>query len=293
MNRKLLALESDPHANNKWGLLNPETQIEAVTPDGQYYIEEVDLNPEQEFLWSLREQNIEKLVNLADGDEILYFNMGDIGQGNKHPTEKVSQVPYAAEQIAEWNMRPILDLPNVQKARIIYGTEAHDLIGHSETRSLEHTLKLIYPDKDIRAFFHGLADVDGFTLDYSHHGPSTGIRDWTEGNQMRYYTKSLMAEHLNRGMKPPDFVVRGHFHDYHWETVRKWIWEHPTIPKGWLTTHFVIIPSMCGLGSYARKVTRSEHEIVNGMMVMELIDGELLTIHDFVVTRDLRTREIL
>lgn len=284
-------MESDWHANNKWGLLNPDTEIEGLTPDGRAYIEEVTLNPEQEFLWELREQNLDNLVDLADGDDIIYLHTGDVAQGNKHPTTYVTDVETAAQQITYWNALPVLWIENVTTARFIYGTEAHDKMGHSETRSLLNDLRLTFPDTDIAAIWHGLAEIDGLTFDYSHHGPSTGMRNWTEGNQMRYYTKSLMADHIDMGQKPPDYILRGHFHDFHWETVRKWIWKHPTLGRGWLTSHFIIIPSMCGMGSYARKVTHSDFKILNGMLAFEIVDNKLLDIHEWVVGRDLRTRE--
>jgi hypothetical protein len=131
---------------------------------------------------------------------------------------------------------------------------------------LSRLLKLEFPDVDTEYIYHGFADVDSITADYAHHGPTTGIRLWTEGNQLRHYLKDIMLTDLLDGKMPAQFVFRGHVHRLGWETV------HIRRRGEWITSHIIVVPSMCGMGAFARQVTRNESRITNGMVVLEIIE---------------------
>lgn len=284
MRRIIVAVEADWHSNNRYGLLNPDTYL--YSDDGGMY--SPSSVPVQEFLWELRTQNLEKLRALADGDPIFFFHLGDPTQGFKHKTELVSNAPVNETRIAMSNARPVLQIPNVEVARFVIGTEAHEGVGGSSVRQLYDRLSVEFPMVDIDCIYHGFADIDGQTVDYTHHGPTTGIRKWTEGNQLRYYCKDIMIDDLLNGREPPRYLFRGHVHRKAWETVRIEL-DHDQF----VTSDIMVVPSMCDMGAFARQITRSENKITNGMTCLEIYDGELLKVHWLTVTRDLRKREIL
>ncbi len=285
MKRKIVAVEADWHSNNRYGLLNPNTFLYS-DDNGRYRTSVV---PVQEFLWELRTQNIEKLKELAGKDDIYFFHLGDPAQGFKHNTEYVSNTEINQHAIVVSNAQPILSIPNVKVARFVIGTEAHEGIGGTSTRLLYEAMQREFPKIDIEAIYHGFADIDGQTLDYTHHGPTTGIRKWTEGNQLRHYCKDIMMDDLLNGRTPPRYIFRGHVHRKGWETVHLEIDKHPF----YVTSDIMVVPSMCDMGAFARQITRSENRITNGMVVMEIVDGNMYDLHWFVVTRDLRMRELL
>ena len=283
MNRKIIAIEADWHSNNRYGLLNPETLLYS-DDDGEF---EPSVVPVQKFLWELRQQNLEFLKEIAGKDDIYFIHLGDPAQGFKHSTEYVSDTLANQQAITIANARPVFDIPNVKVGRFVIGTEAHEGVGGSHTRMLYELLQAEYPDVDIAALYHSFIDFDGTTFDCTHHGPTTGIRTWTEGNQLRAYLKDIMiTDHMNDRV-PPRYVFRGHVHRRAWETVRI------ALDRDFLISDIIVVPSMCDMGAFARQITRSENRITNGMVVMELIDGMVIDIHWLTVTRDMRKREVL
>jgi hypothetical protein len=252
--------------------------------DGEY---KPSVVPVQKFLWELREQNIEKLKELAGDDQIIFFHLGDPAQGFKHNTEYVSNTEANQHAIAVANAEPLFEIPNLTHGRFVIGTEAHEGIGGSGVRILYERLQDKFPSKDIKAIYHGYANVQGITIDYTHHGPTTGIRKWTEGNQLRHYLRDIMITDILNGKEPAQLHFRGHVHRRGWETVRV------EMEDRWVSSDIMVVPSMCDMGAFARQITRSENRITNGMVALEIVDGQLLDTHWWTVTRDLRSREQL
>ena len=162
------------------------------------------------------------------------------------------------------------------------GTGSHTFREGSATALVTQALRERYPDVDVRRVRHGLATVAGVRVDYTHHGPSAGIREWTEGNQLRYYAKSAVIGDVLRGKRPPRLIFRGHFHEWMRETVR--------VAKRY-TADIILLPSLCGMGEYGRQATGSKPRITNGMVAVEVEGGRVLTVHPLVHELDLRTEE--
>lgn len=281
---KYIYIETDHHANNTWGLLRPGTTVKALTPHGHTYDKEFPLNPEQMFLWAVREEAVKGVKKIVGDNPITYIHLGDYIQGTKHATDRVTDSPYEEQVIAQGNLSWLAQELNLERIRLVLGTEAHDGVRHESIKSLLSALSGYCPD--IEMTWHGLLEVEGMSIDFSHHGPGDGKRDWLKGNEMRYYTKSLMAEDMKRGNEPPRLILRGHRHGYHWETVRE------RINNQWYTSDYVMVPSLCGLGAYGKKVTQSEHLISNGAILVAIQD-EMFHVHEWVVERDLRKKEVI
>jgi len=295
MGRTIVYVESDDHGGNTRGLLNPKTELQedhiTIDEDGGVVIEVVTYSPKlrawQEFLWELRTQNLKKLVELADGDEIVYIHTGDITQGNKYAQDWVSTRIGDQFKIAYWNHRPIMELPNLKVARYVEGTSSHVFGDGTSEEVVTNLLKANYPDVDIAACVHGLIDIYGFVTDFSHHGPGPGSRKWLQGNIASYYLRDRMMISLLHGEKPPNLYLRAHFH-----TWVKAMWNI-SVGSEDHTSYLCILPSMCGIGAYGRQVTKSVDAVTNGALAFEVIDGDLFRVHRWTRTVDIKMREVL
>jgi len=279
LKRILIAQESDRHGGNKLGLMNPDVILEDMQKNGECRLWQPNLTESQKELWSLELENIDKLNKLAGKDVVHYIEDGDPTQGNKHPSELVSQRLADQITIAIANEKPIFSVKNLKTARFAIGTGAHNFGQGSSDILIVNQLKALYPKKDIEACYHGLIHYGEFTVDFAHHGPYTGSREWLKGNVARYYLQSMMIHAIKHGQKPPDLVVRGHYHTPVIETVR----------LNGFTSHIVVSPSMCMVDDYAHQTAKSPDDVTCGMFVYEIVNDRLLEIHQFIKTYDTRT----
>ena len=292
--RKVAVFFADTHGGHKLGLLNPETEVptarleirggEAVSVPGTEHL--IPGPMARDWLWPNYLTDIRDVIDFARGDPIIPAHNGDACQGDKYTDERVSSRRSDQIFIAEANMRPWFQIPNVEAFRFIEGTGAHDFGEGTAAHELVKLLKPQYPKVDIGETAHGLLTINGMTVDIAHHGPSTGGRNWLRGNIARYYLRSLMQDCINMGKRPPRLVVRSHYHEYIHERVE-------IDGKELYVSDIIITPSYCGLGCYARQATKSKHLLDNGMVAVEIIDGELGRLRPLRHRLDLRTREEL
>lgn len=286
MKRSLIAVFSDPHGGHKLGLCNPETIIEN---DDTGEIKEVSpvLNDAQLLLWEVYSNAIENVKLLAGKDDVMLWCLGDLTQGNHYISEQMTTRIADQLFIAEYNFLPWFEkIPQIKKVRIAKGTGSHEFGEGSSSLAVAKSLRAKFPKKDIRSVYHGLARTDqGIFIDYAHHGPYPGSRNWLKGNEARYYLRSIMIGELNAGNIPPHIVLRGHYHEYVKEYLS--IIANGTEHESWIT----IIPSMDMLSSYARQKSMSSSRVTNGVVVYELIGNRVYDIHFFGTTTDIRTVE--
>ncbi len=289
--RKLLAVFSDTHAGDKYGLLNPDAKmlIDTPTDDGGTEVKEwpVQPNPFQAWLWDKYQKNIKATMDLADGDPVMVVHNGDLTQGWKYPSEMLEDMG-AQMLLGSANMEPWFKYPNVKWFKLIWGTASHIFGNGSAPRIIHQLLKRSHPKVDITLNKHTLLEFGGVLFDIAHHGPSGGIRNWTRGNVARYYLTSLMADYVDDNKRPPDVVVRSHFHtkieEYVVKFYKKW---------GRIRSEFVLTPSYQGINEYTRQVTRSVGKVSNGHVVFEVIDGRVIDTHWFEDVRDIRELEVV
>jgi hypothetical protein len=266
--------------------MNPEVQLYDVDEAGQEVAWTPSPTAMQRYLWRLYEWCIDRVAEIAKGDPVHVFHNGDLTQGKTYADHLVStrmgdQLLIAVANMQVWFERPDL---NIASFRLTQGTGSHIFREGTSTMMTAKALRDMFPDQPIRNVRHGLATIDDVKIDYAHHGPSAGIREWTEGNQLRYYAKSLVIGDVLRGKTPPRLVARGHFHEWSRETVR--------VAKRY-TADIILLPSMCGMGEYGRQATGSKAYVTNGIVVVELIDGRIEDFHPLVKELGLRTEEDL
>jgi len=287
MKRAIIAAFGDQHGGHTLGLLNPATKLKDWDIDGKPYWWTPQLNKSQEYLWKCYEEDIENTKKLAGKDPIIAFNLGDITQGKKYISQWVSTRSSDQIFIAEANMLPWFKVKNLVAVRLVRGTDSHGFGEGTADLTVEGLLQRRFPKRNIDTVFHGLADILGIKVDYAHHGPYTGSRNWLKGNVARYYLRSAMMDEIQINNIPPHLYIRAHFHNYVEEYLRISNAQHTH--KSWLT----VLPSYCLMSDYARQATRSQFSVTNGMVAYEVIDDRIVEVHPFLHTLDIRTKEVL
>ena len=259
--RKIGAIISDLHTGHTLGLCNPDSTVSSDV-DGKLKQVPVKLNDFQIYLWERYLHFVETVKKVAGKDEVFVLCMGDLTQGKQFMRELMStrmadQITLAVDALA-----PLLTLPNMKLVRLIKGTGAHVFEEGSSEILVAEKLHSDYPKLDVQPLYHGLLNVGGCSIDYSHHGATGGSRAWLTGNECRYYLRSMMIQHLERGQEPPQLVLRGHYHRRVKETLT--YWHNDGGDDVEYESTLLLIPSFCGVDDFARKVAKSPDAVVNG-----------------------------
>jgi hypothetical protein len=297
--RRILIVTSDWHSGHRLGLMNPETVLYEQLIDGKSKdgISKLDytLGEYQNYLWhDIWLPSIDKINQIADGSPVGMTVNGDITHGNKYPDQLVTTSMANQFLIAEGCIKPWLEqVPGLNFVRFAIGTGSHIFNESTSPVIVSELLRPKYPDVNIGVVHHGLVHAGGVKIDYAHHGPSQGIREWTKGNQLRYYLKSIMSASYRNGDKPPDAVFRSHYHYPHREIVTEYQRGDQGRPYT-IESRIYLTPSMCGMNDYAQQASRSAPTIYNGFMVLEIENGQIVNDHldDFVWVLDLRTEDV-
>lgn len=287
MKRRILVVISDTHGGHTLGLMNPNVVLYEENEDGSLTEYVPRLTSVQEYLWSLYLSNIKSVVEWADGDEIVLIHNGDLTHGLRFPVQIVSSRMADQVLIAKANLEPWYLLPNLKKVRLTEGTGVHVFGEGSSELIVGMALREKFASVDTKVFSHGLGNIDGLEVDYAHHGPPPGTRAWLSGNEARYYLRSLMMRHIMDGKTPPRLVLRSHYHNYVRETV--------VIPHGDedIESTLVVTPSYSTINEHAKKSTKSEYKVTNGLVAIEVVDGQLSRVKRYTKTKDVRTKETL
>jgi len=263
---------SDEHAGFKLGCFNPESDL----IDGPW-----KLTASQEFLWALKQNAVKFIKRFAGNDPITIIHCGDPAHGLRYPTELVSTAPVDQVRIAVANWRPLLNLSNVMRVRCATSTEAHSMGESSTDHLIADVLRNEYPGINFAVTHHGLISIDGYTIDFAHHGPGPGSRVWLGGNVARYYLTNIILASMLSDTRPPDLVLRGHMHTYTDEIVT----------KGKYRSRIITLPALCMPGRHAIQVTQSIPSVTVGMMVFKIDGGRLVDERQLFQTIDLREKE--
>lgn len=287
--RKIAAFLADMHGGHKLGLLQPDMELYDSDEHGARGIWSPRLTSVQRWILEKYRQDLGNLNKLAGRDPVVAFCVGDPIHGHKYPQQLVSTRISDQVEIAAANLRELpRHVPSLTALRVVIGTDAHNMgEGSAEILIVRLLQGALGKDLDIDITAHALVDVAGVSVDLAHHGPGAGNLNWLRGNALRSYVRSLQQIEHALGNDPPRLLVRAHFHNYVHEVV-----VNQVDGQEW-QTEAVILPSYCGMDEYARKATRSQPLLSCGLVAAEIVDGELVKLHAFVHTTDLRTREAL
>jgi len=278
LKRRIVPVISDTHGGHKLGLCLPTVVLERME-NGQVEKYNPQLSETQKFMAETYEWGVSEIIKLAGKDEIIPIFNGDPTHGKASflevmGTRMSDQIDIAKEPIDRW-----LQYKNVRTVRLSIGTGIHELGEGSASILITHALRDKYPNKDIGVVYHGVLDIDGFLIDYAHHGPNIGTRVWLEGNELRYYLRSIMLGSILKGRTPPNLVLRGHYHQYKRE------WLELNGYESWIC----LLPGFTFKDDYTRRATRSQSDQSVGMLAFELIDGHLHKVHKFLQRTPLLT----
>lgn len=288
VDRRIILAVADTHGGHSLGLLNPDACVIWVEDEwgmGEY-VPPIPTKV-QTRLWPLWTDYIGEVVHYADGCEIVVVHAGDPTHGEKHPGGNIPGIDLEGQRtIAEWNLKPLLEMPNVSAMRMYTGTPAHVEPGRADA-NVATRLARRFPNTDIKPVHHTRCHFGQEIFDGAHTGPHPGSRDWLRGNVAYLQLLDRIYRDRRMGKRPSTVYLRAHRHVYVHRTHNEvWAGEHTQ-------HHLVIVPSFCGFTSYARSVTQSEPELCNGMVTFEIIDGKLREIKPWVDYTDLRMEETL
>ena len=282
-NRKIQVVETDSHGGFKLALMNPETTLFSEDEAGNPVPYQPAMTRSQEYLWKTRSKAIEDTFAIADGCEMLALHLGDACHGVKYPQGLVSTRLSDQAFIADYNARPWFEYKNLKAYRQVIGTQAHNAGEGSLELILAQLLAARYPKVDVRPLYHGLMEYGGVVTDYAHHGPHPGSRNWLAGNVARFYLRDLMQREIMRGRKPPELVLRGHYHTPVYELLRM---------QGF-TSELYVLPSWSMFNDHATQATQSQNEIAHGLNVYVFENGVKTETHEFHSKLDIRSVEVL
>ena len=283
MRRVVLAVISDTHAGHKYSLMPPGVELFQEASDGDLTPWKPSPTASQRYLWQVYTAGVDLVRELAGEDDVILIHNGDACQGIKYPQELVSTRLADQTIIALENFKPWFELPTLKAIRIALGTGAHTFGEGSAEIELAYMLKLGHPNFDVKAMHHGAPVVNGCRVDFAHHGPYPGSREWLKGNVARYYLRDIAMREILRGSPPPRLVIRAHYHT----PVRETLYQNGH------TLDLFITPSFQTLTDHAHQAARSPDKISHGVLALEIIDGELAGVHEFYETVDLRHKEEL
>lgn len=284
MKRKIIVAVSDTHGGHVLGLCNPNTMLESIDTNTITKYNPT-LSETQKFIYEVYEWGKEEVIKLAKKDDIILIHNGDPTHGNalfltKQSGRMSDQILIAQENIDVW-----LQYANVKMVRFAVGTGVHEMGEGSASLLVSELLRNKHPKVNIGVVYHGLLDIGGFLIDYAHHGPNRGSRKWLEGNELRYYLRSIMMHDIMKGKCPPHLVLRGHYHTYQREFLE--IMVNEFFVKSWA----VLLPGFTLKDDYTRQATKSGSEQHVGMVAFELYDNQIVNCHQFIKNVDLRTKE--
>lgn len=279
--RVIVPIISDSHGGHSGALMNPETVLELEDQEGEIYEYKPEMTEIQKYLWNVYTSALDKITTLASGASLFGIHDGDNVEGDKHASELVRPEKHAQLQIAIGNLAPFCSLPNMRYFRMVKGTGAHEFGFSSATLEILRSMRLLYPDIDMKAVMMGLITLNGVEIDATHHGASAGRRKWLEGNEARYYLRDRMMRDIKERGRPADIYIRGHYHTP--------LIEYLRVDGFW--SILLLMPSMKIGGEYTAQVTRSLPYIKNGLAALEIEGGKIRDIHEYYERVDMRTKE--
>lgn len=281
MKRTIIAALADIHGGHIYGLLNPLVTLYDRDETGQLVPYQPGQTAIARYEWNLYLEHLGEARDYVGDDDLVVLVVGDIANGAKYPSELVSTRLANHIEIAAADLEPWFAFPTLKAMRLAHGTGAHEFGEGSATSLIASLLRERHREIDVQEVKHARSDIAGALIDYTHHGPHPGKRDWTRGNVARFYLRDFMNLEIRMGNIPPQLLLRAHYHQYVRETLEV---EN-------YTSTLIVLPSYDGMSEYAEQRLQGEFMLVNGMILFEVIDGRIKDIKKLIQVQDTRTKE--
>ena len=277
--RAILFLYSDSHCGFRLGLLGDKTQLKDRTINEYYYLVP---NVTQNIINRTLDKGIKTAKELAGNDPIVSIFVGDATHGTLHLDEDFDVInSFDQVSVAVQANTPIVEMSH--SVRFILGTGAH---GSSEEMVADR-LQEKFPDKSIDSYWHGRPEVCGLLIEAAHKGPSPGTMEHTKGNAARSFLRDRMNKDLKKGKRPADLYVYGHFHTY------LSVWHEEEFLGKLYRSQLIMLPPLCSLGSWGRSAMRSLPYVDVGVVIVEIINGQINQKIVVTETMELRKEEVI
>lgn len=256
---------SDLHVGSTLGLCSPEVVLD---DGGKYLPNELQIESYNywrkgfwPFVWNKAKKENRKTVVICNAETV---------DGSHHGTNQIwsnqvsDQITVAAELIDDATIQADVRL-------FTRGTPAHVGESGSADEAVARILKATRPDgKKTGPYsaYHLKLNVDGVILDVCHHGPNTGNRMWSKGNGARSYARTIVLDALVMNQKPPDLIIRSHYHKM----------LHETLHEYGNTTEMLVTPSWQWMSSFATRVVSYEQISDIGGLVISIDAGRVSNI---------------
>jgi len=260
-----VVVTSDHHVGSTVGLCPPVVYLD----DGGEYTP----NRLQKEAWKFWEREFWPSVwrRAKSRKTILVFN-GDLIDGDHHATNQI----WSKSLFDQARVATDIFVRHTEKANATYvvrGTPAHVQPSGTGDESIAQKLKSNRVNGQMvgtRSMYHLMLNVYGVEMNIAHHGPSSGRRIWTYGNELRSYTRTIVLDGLvSRGKgvdtKLPDVLVRSHIHHK----------VHETCNDYGHTCHSFITPAWQWKTEYAHRVVSHEDIADVGGLIVDIDDGEV------------------
>jgi hypothetical protein len=256
---------SDLHCGSTLGLCGPEVILD---DGGKYLPNELQIESYSywkkafwPFVWAKAKKENRKTVVICNAETV---------DGSHHGTNQIwsnqvsDQIAVAVELIDEVTVQA--------DARLFTrGTPAHVGESGSADEAVAQILKATRPDgKKVGPYssYHLRLNIGGVNLDVCHHGPNTGSRMWLKGNGARSYARTIVLDALVLNRKPPDVIIRSHYHQK----------LHETLHEYGYTTEMLVTPAWQWMSNYATRVVSYEQISDIGGLVISIDAGRVTDI---------------
>ena len=260
-----VVVTSDHHIGSTIGLCPPEVYLD----DGGEY-KPTKLQTEA---WKFWDKDFWPFVwsRAKSRKTILVFN-GDLVDGDHHATNQIwtksvfEQVRVATDIFVKLTER-------ADASYIVRGTAAHVQPSGTAEEAIAQKLKstrVSGASVGARSIYHLMLNVYGVEMNIAHHGPSSGRRIWTYGNELRSYTRTIVLDALiSRGKGEnvvlPDVLIRSHVHHKI---------DEPCKDYGHACRSF-ITPAWQWKTEYAHGIVSHEDIADVGGLIVDIDDGEV------------------
>ena len=289
--RTVIAVCNDFQVGSSTGILDPDSLLsrwDDVNSREATISVASHMNPAQRYLFDLYEGGIKQVAELAGKDDLYVIVNGDYTQGERFDeyltfNAMPDQVQIAADLICRW----VKECKTLRGIRLTKSTQVHAYKEGVADNAILTNIRERYPKLDIKLVSHGLLNINGSYIDYAHHGPSGGIRNWTKGNILRLTALSLIRDAIQHYEPIPNVILRAHKH----EQVEEWIITRRKDER--IKTLAVTVPSFQLMTPFAQKVTQSESIVTVGMLALEIGTGGASDLYWLTETRSYRDVEAL
>jgi len=265
-----LIIRSDGHSGHREGHCSPETELADDVPmKGQATKHKVNLTATQQAIHRVGEDAVTWVKNNCKGYKKMYIDLGEVTQGNKHIDNLQTSDMDEQKAIAIDVIKPFLRM--CDKARFMQATSWHEGMNGQYSKAITSTLKGLYKSKDIQRMHKLWLDIDGFLIQFSHHGANTSKYKHLEGNAAHAAAKNMLNESLIENERCPDLVFSAHCHKPSKGTA------HVFSEGKYHSCTWAVTSPMCGPGAYSRQIANPNSYYV-GMNIVQIVDGKLLHI---------------